>query len=273
MELPCEEPFMLPIRIRRTDVETHTYEDVSLPLVDPHRLVDYLFTDCGLEIPTPIVHRFWEIKRNLARESWALHSPATMNHIPIAIYGDACTIKGNAKMLGIFLSFPLWRAKSTRCSRWLLCGIEESKLWGTDTLNCIMKRITFSLNLLFDGWDCERGVQLAGGRVYTVTELRGDWLWHKQVWNFSSTWQNLSNLCYRCDCKGRSRDSKTLYWNIDEGEWHEYSRAEFMVHQLGECKNPCNMATLLALQVFLVCSLEGIDVDWGFLNWVFVDDG
>ena len=232
---------MLPVRVRRTDLATGTWENVRLPMLDPHLLVDYLFQTAGVNIPMSIVHRFWDIKKNLAREKWAVDSPASPQHIPIAIYGDACTVRGNIKVLGIFLSFPLWRAKSTRCSRWLVCALEEAKLWGTETLNTIFKRITFSLNMLFNGWDVERDVQLAGGRIFTVTELRGDWLWHKQCWNFSSSWLAMKNMCYRCDCKGRSANATDLFWNIDEGDWHEYNRTEFIANQLGGNRCPCNV--------------------------------
>ena len=164
------------------------------------------------------------------------------------------SMQGRCKTAWDIYFFPVWRAKSTRCSRWLICGIEEGKLWGTQTLNAIMKRVAFSLNLLFDGWDSERGVPLAGGRLFTLTELRGDWLWHKQLWNFTSSWKSLKNICYRCDCVGRSNDPKDLYWEIDKGAWHEYSRGEFIACQLRDNHHPSNRAwnyyILYYLQLF-----------------------
>ena len=120
-------------------------------MLDPHLLVDYLFQTAGVNIPMSVVHRFWDIKKNLACERWAVDSPASPEHIPVAIYGDACTVRGNIKVLGIFLSFPLWRAKSTRCSRWLVCALEEAKLWGTETLNAIFKRICSSMAGMWNG--------------------------------------------------------------------------------------------------------------------------
>lgn len=240
---PCKEPTMLPVRVKKLHVDTQAYEDILLPLLDLHLVMDFLFTTGGIDLPSEIVNQFWHVKRNLAREEWALTSPATVNHIPVALYGGSCTCKGQIKMLGIFVSLPLWRGKSTRCSRWCLCAFEEARLWGTQTLNAIMKRIAFSLNMLFDAWDSERGVALAGGKKFTLTELRGDWLFHRQLWNFSSKWTTLANVCYRCDCKGRSNDANKLYWEIDGNQWHEYSRTEFITDQLGHT-TPCN-ATLL----------------------------
>ena len=224
-------------------VHSGTYEDIKFPLFDPHVVVDYLFREVGLKIDPYIVRRFWHIKRDLAREPWAISSPATSEHIPVAIYGDSCQCKGT-KLLGIFISFPLWRAASTRASRWLLCALEESRLWGTETLNSIMKRITFSLNMLFDGWDLENNQQIALGHVFALTELRGDWLWHKQLWNFSSSWRSLTNICYRCNCKARSLNTKDLFWRIDDGEWHEYTRTEFINVQLHRNRHPSTMLRL-----------------------------
>ena len=229
----------IPVRVKRLGVASHTYEDIKLPILDPHLVIDYLFQETGLHISPAVVKRFWYIKRELAKERWALNSPATSDHIPLAVYGDACQCKGG-KLLGIFISLPLWRARSTRSSRWLICALEEARLWGTNTLNTIMRRVTFSLNMLFDGWDLERGKQLAGGRLFTLTELRGDWLWHKQLWNFSSSWKSLTNICYRCDCKARSQNPHKLFWDIDGGVWHEYTRPEFITSQLGN-SHPCSL--------------------------------
>lgn len=234
---------MLRVRVKKIDVDTKAYEDIMLPLLDLHLVMDFLFTTGGVDIPADIVNRFWYIKWNLAQEEWAINSPATSNHIPVALYGDACVCKGQVKILGIFASLPLWRGKSSRCSRWCLCAFEEARLWGTETLNTIMKRIAFSLNMLFDAWDSERGVALAGGQKFTLTELRGDWLYHKQLWNFSSKWTALTNVCYRCDSKGRSNNPNKLYWQIDDHEWHEYSVAEFLTEQLGNT-TPCSATSI-----------------------------
>lgn len=238
-----KEPTEIPLRVKRVGVHSGTYEDIKFPLFDPHVVVDYLFREVGLSINPDIVRRFWYIKRDLAKEPWAVSSPATSEHIPVAIYGDACQCKGT-KLLGIFISFPLWRAASTRASRWLLCALEESRLWNTQTLNTIMRRITFSLNMLFDGWDLEKNKQIADGRLFTLTELRGDWLWHKQLWNFTSSWKALTNICYRCDCKARSANPKELFWRIDDGEWHEYTRLEFIMTQLHKNRHPSTMSWL-----------------------------
>ena len=139
--------------------------------------------------------------------------------------------------MGIFLSLPLWRPRSTRCSRFLMVAIEERRLWGVETCDAIMAKLASSLNLLFDGVD-ETGRPLACGRYFTVTEMRGDWLYHKLVWQFSSRWNRLRDICYLCDCKGRSPNEGDLFWNLD-GQWLEYDRVDFLLRQLGNRPRPC----------------------------------
>ena len=191
----------------------------------------------GVEIPESRIKEFWRIKRDIEKEPWAVASPASSTHCPLALFGDSCKVKGGSKLVGLFLSCPLWRAKSTRCSRWLLASIEEARFWGSETLDTILAHMTYSLNKLFEGFDGER--PLANGMRFTITELKGDWLWHKQCWRFSSTWTGL-NVCYLCDAKKTSANSKEVFWNIDGGEWHNYSRADFVAVQLAHRPRMCD---------------------------------
>ena len=234
-------PTKLRVVVRKSKIHTNECEHVDLPVLLPHHIIDYLFTETGLDIPSEAVRQFWHVVRDLGREPWAVASPASRDHIPLGIYGDSCQIKGGEKMMGIFLSLPLWRPKSTRCSRFLMVAIEESRLWPSETCDTIMGFLVSSLNLLFDGFD-ENGQTLAKGRPFTVTEMRGDWLYHKMVWQFSSRWNRLKDICYLCDCKGRSQKDEELFWNVD-GQWHEYDRVDFILRQLGHRARPCALTS------------------------------
>lgn len=166
--------------------------------------------------------------------------PATADHIPLALYGDSAKCYGGEKLVGIFISFPLWRAQ-TRNSRWCICEIEEAKLYKTETMDAIMCRVAFSLNQLFNAYDSEKGRELCHGHKCTVTEYRGDWLWHKLLWQFKSGWQVAVDTCYRCDCRKTSRLPDQLYYNVD-GNWHEHSLVDFINTQLGHRTRPCGWA-------------------------------
>ena len=165
--------------------------------------------------------------------------------MPLGLYGDSCKVAGNSKMMGIFLNFPLWRPKSNRLSRFLLAAVDEHRLWGSETIDTIMAHIVCCCNYLFSGFD-ENGEQLANGRVFAVTELRGDWLFHKMVWKFTSAWNTVHNRCYLCNATSRSNDVKQLFWTVD-GEWRWYNRISFINTQLGHRQRPCSSAGKLLL--------------------------
>lgn len=228
---------MLPVRIK-VEKGKPKFQDIQLPMIDPHILVDYLFTKGGVNIPQGVVSRFWYIHRVLEREEWALQSPASDSHIPVALYGDSARCYGGQKLVGIFLSFPLWRAE-TRNSRWCICSIEESKLYGCLTMDTIMERIAFSLNQLFHGYDVERRCHLANGAKFTCTEYRRDWLWHKLLWQFKSAWNRANDTCFRCDCKKyATRNEDEVYYNTN-GNWREHTLVDFIIKQLGHRSRPC----------------------------------
>ena len=226
----------LPARIK-WEKGKESFKDIRLPIIDPHALVHYLTTVVGVAFPKDAVQRFWHISRTLEKEDWAVKSPATNEHIPLAIYGDSARCYGGQKLVGIFISFPLWRAE-TRRSRWCICQIEESKLYESQTMDTIMARIAFSVNQLFNGYDVEKGQELCQGLKFTVTEYRGDWLWHKMLWQFVSAWNRAKDTCYRCNCRKTSTRPHELYYNTD-GLWRENRVIDFINDQLGHRSRPC----------------------------------
>ncbi|CAE7784621.1 unnamed protein product, partial [Symbiodinium sp. CCMP2456] len=209
------------------------YEVQTLPMLDPHSVIAYLWNIIGVQVPSKDVQTFWHHSRQ-HRQPWALEHPATDRHIPIGIYGDAAKIPTafNAdKILGIFINLPLWRPTSIRASRFLIFAVEESKLWGTHTLSAVLERIVWSLNLLFEGkrptvdpqgndmpdpfkfygWVCR------DKSVFALTEIRGDQLWHKQIFRFSASWVWTSQkVCHACDARAHGPESQDrLYFNFD----------------------------------------------------------
>ena len=250
---------MLPIRMAKAKC-SEEFEDTTTPMLDPHVVVDHLFSKVGVKIDSKDVKEFWHIKRNLAKEPWAIKSPATEDHVPLALYGDSCRIHttGNCKVLGLFISLPLWKASSTRCSRFCIWACEEKRLWKRTTLDRILQRVTYSLNLLFDGKN-ERGQTIAAGNKFCITELRGDWLWHRECFGFSSSWKRMKDLCYLCNAKGNGCTKSQLYYNYwDENpDWHEYNTLEFINAQLGHRNQPCTLSeqirNLLCMCMFKLC--------------------
>lgn len=209
-----------------------------LPMIDPHQLTHYLFTAAGMAIDMDLVRSFWQESRRNG-EPWAMESPAGDSHIPIALYGDGATIYNRQpplKVIGLFISYPLWRSASNRCSRFAIFSLEENMCWGNDTLDCILYRIVYSLNLLFDG-----DATLANGHKFCLTEVRGDWSWFKYMMCLKSSWQRLDQLRFLCDAKGQCRDSSRLFYNCwsEDPNWNEYSLLDFINAELAHRRRPC----------------------------------
>ena len=141
-------------------------------------------------------------------------------------------------MIGIFLSLPLWRPYSTRCGCWCLWALEEHKLYRHVTLNKVYRRIAYSLNIAFKGLDPD-GSLLANGRVFCLTELKGDWLWHRQIFRFFGNWQQTKNVCYRCSAAGKGHEAG-LFFNFwdDQPAWEEFDTGAFFARQLTK-PDPC----------------------------------
>lgn len=63
----------------------------SFPIVHPHRLLSCLFDYVGLQIAQSEVRQYWTHARSMGEE-WALEHPASWDHIPVGIHGDAAKL-------------------------------------------------------------------------------------------------------------------------------------------------------------------------------------
>lgn len=229
------------------------FEMQQVPIIDPHRLMHILLTFVGVDIPTSRVREYWRKHRHELQEDWAVHSPASDEHIPFAVYGDSAKIREDGtKVIGVFLSMPaVWRPKSTRCARWCVFALEEHKQFGHHTLHSVFRRITYSCNILFHGVDPDdANLTLCGGRKFTVTEIKGDWQWLKLTMRFRSSWQGVDSVCFLCDAKGRSGDPKQLHYCLDEHpNWTAYNLTTFLADQM-TLPEPCALTSFVPLDVW-----------------------
>eukprot|EP00435_Cladocopium_sp_Y103_P007960 s4344_g2.t1 len=229
--------------------------------------MDALITKVGVDIPMARVHEYWRVHRDELKEDWAVASPASREHIPFAFYGDAAKIHDDGtKILGVFITFPaVWRPKSARNGRWCVFALEEHKLFGHHTMHCVLQRLVYSANLLFHGVDPDDNSRfLAGGRKFVVTELKGDWQWHKLTMRFVSSWTNLKTVCFLCDAKGRSgNDPGMLYYCMDEDpKWNHYDLQGFLANQMAGVVDPCPFVLLHGFhpQILQPCSMHAINL-------------
>ena len=233
------------------DPKSDEFEMREYPIIEPHNLMHVLMTSIGIDIPHERVRDYWRTHRDLLKEDWATNSPATPEHIPFALYGDGAKIKDDGtKIVGIFVSLPaVWRPRSSRCARWCVFALEEHKLYGHHTLTAVFRRLTYSCNLLFNGLG-PTGNRLCNGRVFTVTEIKGDWQWLKVSMRFRSSWQNVDSVCFLCDAKARcDHDPSKLHYCANENPgWTSYTLTTFLADQM-TMPDPCYL--IMPGKVFL----------------------
>ena len=242
-------PTMISLPIRAPK-EPNGYAIRDVPLIEPHRLFHELFMNVGVTVPAERVHNYWKTHREELKEDWAMQSPASCDHIPFALYGDGCKIMDDGtKVVGLFLSMPaVWRPQSSRCGLWCIFALEEHKCYGYHTMHTILRHITCSCSMLFEG-----RADLVGGRKFCITELKGDWQFLKQELNFRSNWNRLDACCFLCTAKIKSANPKDLFYALEDQNWVNYDLISFLVDQLGHCANPSFLAHLLHTVFCAVC--------------------
>lgn len=227
------------------------HEWTQLEVLDPVSVVRYM-VDSGLKIDMKAVRKFWDHHRSV-NSPWIVQTQATRDHVPLGLFGDAVKFRQKSygkpeKMLAVFLNAPLWRPKLARASRWLLFAIRENDLYEHKTLDCIFHYLVWRLNVLHDGTfpitgrsgepltgrDRERaGQAVCNGLRFAITELRGDWLYHRQVFRMRSTWLSgkKAPVCYLCPayntgpCSWLQLEDSSPLWD------KQYTLAEWLVDQ------------------------------------------
>ena len=239
----------------------------TIGVIDPLSVLSYVFNKVGVCISEDSVKKYWQHYRTPGIAApWAMQHPSDNTHIPLGLYGDACKLRPGEKMVGIFLNLPLFRPKSIRCSRFLLCAVQEEKMHGRATLDCIFRYIVWRLNLAFHGhWpscdinggplqpkDAARAGQwVVPNKCFAVTEVRGDWVWFKDIFSFKSSWKGGVQVpvCFKCDAWSVEPN---LYYLVQPNShvWDtEFKTAvDFIVHQC-----PARPSSLVACSL-LLCS-------------------
>ncbi|CAL1144977.1 unnamed protein product, partial [Cladocopium goreaui] len=218
------------------------------PLLDPHSIIAFL-EKSGLKIPPISVREYWHHHRTFG-EPWAQHDET--DRIPMGIYGDSAKCQtefGFVNLVGIFISLVLWKPMSVRFSRFLVFAIPEQSLWGSKTLRVVYRRLAWSINSLIHGEHPRAGVygedlnarlrELSGKPFqhrYALTEIRGDWAWHKKVWRFKRCSWAAINMCHQCPAKSSSTNSADLYWMFESNSWddHHFTTEQFIAERMPE---------------------------------------
>ena len=209
-----------------------------VPYLLPEDILQYLISDCGLTIDEDLCKQFWEhleaVEEEVAVTSKVFRALDSRQVWPLGIHGDDATMGLNNapydKILGVFLSLPLFRPRSTRISRYLLFALELSKVNDVEsTVNPILERIVNSINRC-----TETGV---AGRRMILTELRGDQAWFRFLLNHASWWKTV-HICFRCSAS--TRPDHLNYANYDGWIATKRTTRQFIVDEL-----PMEMSCLI----------------------------
>jgi len=108
---------------------------------------------------------------------------------------------------------------------------------------------------LFQHLNCQKWSAPLVFCTFWLGKLRGDWEFHKMVWNFQACGWNAINVCFRCPARSKSNDSGFLYWNCaEDSAWQQgtFSTAQFIAQRLPQ-KHVCGLiSSLEALSLSLV---------------------
>lgn len=238
------------IPIKYTDLADgyDKYRLEKWPLLDPHSIMAFL-EESGLNIPPYSVREYWNHHRTFG-EPWAQHDES--DRVPMGIYGDSAKCQtefGFVNLVGIFINLVLWKPMSVRFSRFLVFAIPEQSLWGSKTLRVVYRRLAWSINCLIHGEHPRAGVYgedlnarlraLAGKSFkhrYALTEIRGDWAWHKKVWRFKRCSWAAINICHQCPAMASSTNPADLYWMFESNSWddHHFTTEQFITERIPE---------------------------------------
>ena len=230
------------------------YRIEQQPILFPHQIMSYVFNECQLDLPQDAINKFWD-DAIAGGEGHATED--SRNRVPIGLYGDAAQLVTKVrieKLLCLFCNIPIFRPRSIRFSRFLIWCCDVSALYKSRTLNTVLRWVTWSCNALYAGTHplvrpgnrplephevSRAGSWLTDKRLkFQVCELRGDWEFHKMLWQFRCSWKGGVNvgICFRCPAMARCDDHHLLYWDMDDenSTWakDEFDTTDFIAKRL-----------------------------------------
>lgn len=244
---PAIETIRIPIKYKDLNDGLDKFRLEDWPILDPHSIANFLWTKGGMKTPEAALEEYWN-HNSTHGEPWAQNVSPDVH--PIGIYGDSARVNtkfGFVSVVGIYFNCVLWKPQSVRASRFLVCSIPEHQLWKHFTLNCIYRRIAWSITALVKGIHPESGPygealpkhlhELRGQALphrCKLTEVRGDWSWHKKIFRFERCSWNGIQMCHHCPALAASQDAADLYWNFENNNWdsHLFSLDEFIDYRM-----------------------------------------
>ncbi|CAJ1442588.1 unnamed protein product [Effrenium voratum] len=136
-------------------------------------------------------------------------------------------------------------------------------LYKHHTIDTILRRVVIGLNALHSGRDPESNKELAGSCRFALTEIKGDWLWHKEVFRFKSMWTQMAHVCYRCDACADVNNSSHVWSSTSESPtWVEHDLVQFLVREIGNTASPCPLILCKGFHpaLLMICSMHVLNL-------------
>ena len=218
--------------------------NTTIPVLDPHELLDFLQTELQLQCPMDKVRAYWKHLRDNGYP-FAKNFPARNEDldcmVPFTIYGDELTLGKDSrdKVTGIFLQLTLFRPRQSRQGIWLLCAVQDACMVheNLQTITPILEHIVWSCNQACIGSyptvsrtgsaltglkSKKAGQKFSGDTRWVCSELRGDWKWHERVLRLLRTPVS-KKCCFMCDAE--ASDAPLRYY--DHGDGAAWRHAQF----------------------------------------------
>ena len=247
-------------------------------------------SEVGAEISPAEIYEYWRHSREFG-QGWATSSPASSRHVPIGLHGDCARMASQntfQKVFALSINLVLFRPASIRHSRFVIFTCPRHKIVKNRTLNVLFNRVLWSLEAAFDGinpvspmpgrssllkHDADRaGVPLTPFHTkFALTEIRGDWEFHRDVWRTTASW-NGKLTCFRCPSVAKG-PAPLLYWNYgDSSEWkdQEFGTEQFIARRL-RGRNLCTLARPCFLMTRITyAKVASVTFSLGLiLSWAF----
>lgn len=202
-----------------------------------------------MQIDKSEVQKYWQ-QASERGCPWA--SGESGERIPLKIFGDDCVYdERQNKAYAVVLSLPLWRPKSARNSRFLIWAQKSSQFVGFETLQPLLARMVWSLNMLYDQ-PLEKS-----GYTFAVCEIGGDWAWNRFFWQLDRHW-NSHIPCPFCNVQ---KTGPQGYSMLNEIQWLSTNDFIQMVGSGGsKLVNPFILLRNFHMSLVAPCQLHNLNL-------------
>ena len=178
-----------------------------------HRKKDWVATMCG---PRGACAEYWSGLRDslFIQRHPTLTEANWHNAIPIGLHGDAGAFSHSDSLYTISWNSLVGRGETAK-KRFLLTVLRKSDMVKGETLDAIFRIFSWSVNAMLEGaWPAQNwfgrsqangGEHLAGGWAAALCQVRGDWAFYTEVFQFPQ-WNSADRMCWLCRASSTVRD-------------------------------------------------------------------